>query len=100
MLYKALAARGWQIESIQCPTIWCVDAWQLTSTWSPPGVQVLLLFEHDDHLCWVAARPHELHGQIDTLNLSRLYLKRGIDRDLPQFLASLDALRTSAVAQK
>ncbi len=100
MLRDVLEARGWLIRSVACPNLWCSEAWQLTSTWSPSGPLVHLLFEYDDHLCWVAATLNELHGQIDTLHLSRLYFKRGIERDIPQFLNDVDKLRMSAAAQK
>jgi hypothetical protein len=95
MLREALQARGWSIKCVECPKIGCTEAWQLTSTWSPVGAQVFLLFEEDDHLCWIAAANEEVYEHIDTMHLNRLYLKRGIERNLPQFLAAVDALRTS-----
>jgi hypothetical protein len=94
MLRTALEARGWQIDQAECPNdLWCVDAWTLTSVWSPVGAQVFLAFEFDGDFYSVAVSREELRGHHDTQWFSQLYLKRGLERFLPLFLDDIDRER-------
>ncbi len=91
-----LLERGWSIEQEQVfqKHLWFLEMWTLLSVWAPAGLQIFLTFEFDDQFYSVATsveRPHDHH---ETAWQSRLYLKRGWEREL---LDDLDALRNTLV---
>ncbi len=96
-LRDVLMEHGWTIEQAELfqNDLWFVDMWRLVSLWSPAGLPIFLTFEFDDHFYSVAASVEQPHDHRETDWKSRVYLKRGWERDLPVFLDDLDALRTT-----
>jgi hypothetical protein len=95
-LRALLADHGWVIEQEEpCRNDrWFLAIWTVRSRWLPVNVQFYLVFEYDDHFCWVAIAADEPRDHASThWQGERLYLKRNWEGDLPAFFATLDELR-------
>jgi hypothetical protein len=102
---RALAARGWEVISIDdAPTTWWADTLvTLESEWSPKGARLVIMFLvdplHDgpraprEHVWAIAACRGLPKSREETLRLPTLPL-RGWRDGLQAFLIKLDELRS------
>jgi hypothetical protein len=100
-LRSLLQERGWSIAKVE-PSVdhpWFLETWTLHSIWSPTDTTLYLVFEHDDSFHWVALSQSEPLDHLSTPWEGRLYLKRGWERDIPDFLQTLDTIRTNSATR-
>jgi len=105
-LLRRAARRGWDVAAFEdAPTEWWADTIvTLESTWSPQGRRIVLVFlvdpQHDgprrprEHVWAIMASSDRPKSREETLGRPTLSLRNWSD-GLDQFLANLDALRSS-----
>lgn len=97
-LREELAERGWSVERTDDEHIdppWYLEVWRLTSTWSPAGFRLYLVFEFDDLFYSVGASIELPVDHHSTDWRCRLYLGRHWENGIEDFLLQLDHLRNS-----
>ena len=99
-LEEALAIHGWSIKDRKSYTnhLWFIELWCLQSQWSPTDLQVFLMFEDDEIFCSAAITLEEPLEHHSTDWKARLYLKRGWEQKMVNFVAALNAIRDEVVS--
>lgn len=95
VLQKLIEQNGWSITQREsCSNdLWFLEIWTITSQWSPQGLRCYIVYEYDEHFQWAALAEQRPIDHYTTHWETRLYLKRGWERDIPTFLSVLEHLR-------
>ena len=95
-LREELDRHGWTIHRAESfeNDWWFLETWELRSVRSPTDFTLFLTFEFDDLFYTVAVSLEEPTNHQTTNWKARLYLRRGWEREISEFLAELDILRS------
>ena len=101
---ERLLEHGWSLrEREDSPYWWATEIWTLESEWTPRGFRLFLLLLVDPMSSgardvWAVAvsreRPVDQRSSWDAM----LSIGHGWREQVPEFIAQLDALRTSSIA--
>ncbi len=95
IIEKKLESFGWSLikREVYKEDYWFLEMWTIQSKLNSFGNKLFLMFEYDDIFYSVAVSKAEPQEHHKTKWESRLYLKRGFEKNLIEFLSNLNDLR-------